>query len=537
MATRPKHGIVQPRLHPTLLLTELEPTSYKTALKDPKWLAAMKDEYNALLNNNTWTLTPLPSDRKVIGCKWVFRIKQNPDGSILKYKARLVAKGFHQQHGFDFTETFSPVVKPITVRTVLTIAISRQWHITQLDVNNAFLNGILEEEVYMQQPPGFVNSDPKLVCKLNKALYGLKQAPRAWFERLNSVLHSLGFVSSRCDPSLFTLTTPTYTIFMLVYVDDIIITGSSLPPIKDLISNLNAQFSLKQLGNLDYFLGIEVSHLSNGSLFLSQTKYIRDLLTKTNMHEAKSMPTPMVGNLKLSKAGSDYLQDPTMYRSVVGALQYATITRPEISFSVNKACQFLSQPLESHWTAVKRILRYLRGTLHYGLQLHPAPVPKPLSLIAFSDADWGADPDDRKSTSGSCIYLGPNLVSWWSKKQTLVARSSTEAEYRALANTAAEVLWLQSLLTELKVPFTTPILYCDNMSTVALSHNPVLHAKTKHMELDIFFLREKVLSKSLIVRHVPATHQYADLLTKPLSPLRFLYLRDKLRVMDKSSAA
>jgi histone deacetylase 1/2 len=176
----------------------------------------MKDEYNALLNNNTWTLTNLPSDRKVIGCKWVFRIKQNPDGSILKYKARLVAKGFHKQHGFDFTETFSPEVKPITVRTVLTIAISRQWHITQLDVNNAFLNGILEEEVYMQQPPGFVSSDPKLLCKLNKALYGLKQAPRAWFERLNSALHNLVFVSSRCDPSLFTLTTPSYPIFMLV---------------------------------------------------------------------------------------------------------------------------------------------------------------------------------------------------------------------------------------------------------------------------------------------------------------------------------
>jgi histone deacetylase 1/2 len=324
---------------------------------------------------------------------------------------------------------------------------------------------------------------------------------------------------------------------MLVYVDDIIITGSSSPHIKDLISNLNAQFSLKQLGQLDYFLGIEVSHLSNGSLFLSQTQCIRDLLTKTNMHEAKRLPTPMVGNLKLSKTGSDYLQDPTMYRSVVGALQYATITRPEISFSVNKACQFLSQQLESHRTAVKRILRYLRGTLHYGLQLHPASVNKPLSLLAFSDADWGADPDDRKSTSGSCIYLGPNLVSWWSKKQTLVARSSTEAEYRALANAAAEVLWLQSLLTELKVPFTTPIFYCDNMSTVALSHNPVLHAKTKHMELDIFFLREKVLSKHLIVRHVPATHQYADLLTKPLSPgpLRFLHLRDKLRVLDKGS--
>lgn len=191
--------------------------------------------------------------------------------------------------------------------------------------------------------------------------------------------------------------------------------------------------------------------------------------------------------------------------------------------------------MESHWKAVKRVLRYLSGTINHGLLLQPSPLQTPITLTGFSDADWGSDPDDRKSTSGSCIYLGPNLISWWSKKQTLVARSSTEAEYRSLANTASEILWIQSLLTELKIPFQVPVLYCDNLSTVSLSHNPVLHAKTKHMELDIFFLREKVISKSLIVQHLPAEDQIADLLTKPLSALRFLALRDKLRVVDKAS--
>ncbi|GAU41870.1 hypothetical protein TSUD_366180 [Trifolium subterraneum] len=456
------------------------------------------------------------------------RVKENPDGSIQKYKARLVAKGFHQQAGSDFTETFSPVVKPVTVRTVLIMAITNRWHIQQIDVNNDFLNGILEEEVYMQQPPGFESSDKTMVCKLNKALYGLKQAPRAWFDRLKAALIAFGFTASKCDPSLFMIKTGGLHLIVLVYVDDIIITGNSLPKIQQLISKLNAEFALKQLGTLDYFLGIEVFHLSNGALLLSQTKYIRDLLSKAHMTTANGMATPMVSSLKLSKVGSVPVDNPTLFRSIVGALQYVTLTRPEISYSVNKVCQFLSNPLDDHWKAVKRILRYLSGTLHHGLLLQAAPKDKLLTLIGFSDADWASDPDDRRSTSGACIYVGPNLVSWWSKKQTLVARSSAEAESRSLANLASEILWLQSLLTELGCQFDTPKVLCDNLSTVSLAHNPILHHRTKHMELDIFFVREKVLNKNLVVAHVPAQDQWADVLIKPLSALR-----DKLRVFNK----
>ncbi|MCH80898.1 retrovirus-related Pol polyprotein from transposon TNT 1-94, partial [Trifolium medium] len=503
MQTRLKDGIPLPKLHPSVFLTNIEPHTVKQALKDPKWLAAMQDEFSALERNKTWTLVPLPANRKAIGCKWVFRVKENADGSINKYKARLVAKGFHQLHVFDFHETFSPVIKPATIRLLLTLALTHKWSIQQLDINNAFLNGFLDEEVYMDQPPVFTSDNPSLVCKLNKALYGFKQAPRKWFERLRSTLLSLDFSNSKCDSSLFTYHSANCVVYLLVYVDDIIITGNSLALIKSITSKLHNAFALKQLGTLDYFLGIEVKCQPNGCLLLSQGKYIRDLLAKANMLGASPVYTPMVSTAKLTKTGSSSFSDPTLYRSVVGALQYVTITRPELSYSVNKVCQFMVHPLEAHWLAVKRILRYLAGTQDLGLHLFPAPSHVPFTLHGYCDADWAANPDDRRSTSGAAVFLGPNLQSWWSKKQTVVPRSSAEAEYRSLALVTAEILWLTTLLNELKVPFASPLIFCDNQSTIAMAHNPVLHARTKHMEIDLFFVREKVLAKQLDVVHIP----------------------------------
>lgn len=252
------------------------------------------------------------------------------------------------------------------------------------------------------------------------------------------------------------------------------------------------------------------------------------------MSDSNSVATPMASTTKLNKTGSAAFSDPSHYRSIVGALQYATITRPEICYAVNKVCQFIAHPLDTHWLAVKRILRYLKGTISSGLLFTPASPAQPFCLQAYCDADWAANPDDRRSTSGSAVYLGPNLISWWSKKQTVVARSSAEAEYRSLAHTTAEVLWVQTLLTELKVPFTTPAIFCDNQSTVAMAHNPVLHARTKHMEIDLFFVREKVLNKTLTVCHIPGVDQKADVLTKPLSSSRFLELRSKLNLSASS---
>ncbi|RZB76459.1 Retrovirus-related Pol polyprotein from transposon RE1 [Glycine soja] len=492
MTTRSKNGILKPRLQPTLLLTHVVPKTVKTTLKDPKWKDAMDEEMVALLKNNTWELVPKPHNRQPIGCKWVFRVKHNSDGSV--------TTSFH-------------------------------WDLQQIDINNGFLNGKLEEIVYMQQPPGFEH-DSNLVCKLNKALYGLKQAPRAWFEKLSTTLISLGFKASKCDPSLFVSSSCGNITYALVYVDDIILTGNNSVLIQQLISHLNSIFSLKHLGKLDCFLGIEVKYNSAGSVMLSQTKYISDLLERVNMEEAKGISTPMVSNLKLSKQETTCFENHTLYIFVVGALQYATITRPEISFSVNKVCQYMSKPMEEHWRVVKRILRYLKGTITHGLLIKSTKTTPYIKIFGFCDADWAADQDDRRSTLGACIFLGPNLVPWWAKNQVLVAKSTTEAEYRSLTQVTSEILWLESLLKELHIPFDTPLIFYDNQSSIALAHNPVLHACTKHMELDIFFVREIVLNKDLVVSHIPSQEQVADIMTKPLSTSRFLSLRGKLNVVD-----
>lgn len=532
MQTRSKSSIFKPKalLASHIPLTDREPENVTEALNCSVWNSAMQEEYKALQNTKTWSLVPLPAGRRAIGCKWVFRIKKNADGTIQSYKARLVAKGFHQQQGFDFDETCSPVVKPSTIRVVLTLALSKGWNIRQLDVNNAFLNGCLHEEVYMEQPSGFEHRDKNLVCKLQKSLYGLKQAPRAWFEKLASTLCMFGFQSSLCDYSLFIRITPQHTTYILVYVDDILITGSSAREVQSLIQGLNQIFALKDLGDLSYFLGIEVQRLSNESLHLSHVKYIKDLLAKAKMQEAMGISTPMVSGAKLSKHGDDVFGDPKLYRSIVGALRYATITRPEISFSVNKVCQYMHLPLETHWKIVKRILRYLNGTLQHGLVIHKSCN---LSLTAFCDEDWASDIDDRRSIFSSCMFLGPNLISWSSKKQRVVSRSTTEAEYQSLANTVSELIWLKALLSELKFsPRIVPTIYCDNSSGVQMAANPVYHARSRHIELDLLYVREKVLKKEILVCHVNSENQVADIFTKVLSKTRFCDLRNKLNILE-----
>jgi Reverse transcriptase (RNA-dependent DNA polymerase) len=416
---------------------ESEPSSFKQAMSSPNCRQAMTDELNALASNGTWILVPPPTNQRIIGCKWVYKIKRRPDGSLERYKARLVAKGYSQEPGIDYVETYSPVVRATTIRLILSMAVTSNWSINQLDVSNAFLNGDLKETVYMHQPQGFGDPQhPDHVCLLKKSLYGLKQAPRAWFEKLCNTLLLMGFQSSNYDPSLFLSRNNGQLTLILVYVDDILVTGSDPTLIQQCITYLSNRFTIRDLGQVHFFLGVQVTSSDKG-LFLSQTKYLSDLLVRANMLNRKPLLSPMASGTNLSQIGSKPCQDPYLFRSIVGALQYATLTRPDISFSVNKISQFMHNPTDDHWSAVKRILRYVAGTLQYGIQLFK---DSNLQIHAYSDADWAGSIDDRRSTSGFCIYLGKNIISWQAKKQATVSRSSTEAEYRSLASACTEIM-------------------------------------------------------------------------------------------------
>jgi histone deacetylase 1/2 len=309
--------------------------------------------------------------------------------------------------------------------------------------------------------------------------------------------------------------------FLLIYVDDIIVASSSDFAIIRLVKNLNDNFAIKDLGNLHYFLGIEVKRTQNG-LLLTQQKYATDLLEKLGMRVCKAAPTPLSVSDPLSLMDGDPLgpDDSTNYRSIVGGLQYLTLTRPDIAFSVNKVCQFLHAPTTVHWTAVKRILRYVKDTVDIGITFQPS---SSTLLSGFSDADWAGCLDDRRSTGGFAIFVGPNLVSWSARKQATVSRSSTEAEYKALANATAEMIWIEALLRELGVQLKEkPCLWCDNLGATYLSANPVFHARTKHIEIDFHFVRERVANKKLRVKFVSSKDQVADGFTKAL-PVKNLH--------------
>jgi histone deacetylase 1/2 len=324
---------------------------------------------------------------------------------------------------------------------------------------------------------------------LDKALYGLKQAPRAWYARLCGKLEELGFTPSKADTSLFYYNKGGHTLFVLVYVDGIIVASSSQAATNALLKDLQHDFALKDLGDLHYFLGIEVKRLEDG-LILTQQRYATEILAKAGMKNCKPIDTPLSTTEKLSITSGDKLgpEDSTKYRSMVGALQYLTLTRLDLSFAVNKVCQFVHAPTTVHWGAVKRILSYVRGTCGIGLNIKKS---KSMMVSGFSDADWAGCVDNRHSTGGFAVLLGSNLISWCARKQATVSRSSTEAEYKSLANATAEMMWVQKLLVELQVPHPPAArLWCDNLGAKYLSANPIFHARTKHIEIDFHFVRE-----------------------------------------------
>ncbi|XP_019174280.1 PREDICTED: uncharacterized protein LOC109169846 [Ipomoea nil] len=386
----------------------------------------------------------------------------------------------------------------------------------------------------MKQPPGYEDpTHPDHVCHLQRSLYGLKQAPRAWFKRLHDFLLTTGFSASKTDVSLFYYSSDGCQVFLLVYVDDIIMLGNSVTLINTLLHRLATAFKIRDLGKPSFFLGIETVDTPDG-VILSQRRYMHDLLNRAGMVDCKPLATPASTTQPVTPSDEAF-DNPTQYRRIVGALQYLTITRPDLSYAVNRLCQFMHAPTDEHWGMVKRVLRYVKGTLEYGLRLSPSSTS---SVHAYSDSDWAGCPIDRKSTSGYAVFLGSNLISWLSRKQRTVARSSTEAEYKALADVAAEVTWVVSLLRELGLHSGQPsTLWCDNLGATYLCANPVFHARTKHVEIDYHFVRDKVASGDFVVNFVSTKDQLADILTKPLSGPRFIDLRDKLNVVSLTPSA
>lgn len=488
----------------------------------------MTEEYDAQIINKTWKLVPRPFGANVINSLWLYKLKHDADGNPTRHKSRLVANGKRQEEGIDFDETFSPVVKPATIRMVLNLALNRGWEMKQLDVKNAFLHGSITEDIYMHQPPGFVDKKhPHHVCKLEKALYGLKQAPRAWNARFSSFMTKLGFVTTKSDASLFVYKHKGDLAYLLLYVDDIILTGSSSLLLQNITSRLKQEFPMSDMGRLSYFLGIKVDYNKAG-IFLSQKHYASEIIERAEMSHCKPISTPADVNSKLSADVGDKVPDPKQYRSLAGALQYLTITRPDIAYVVQQVCLFMHDPRTPHLTALKRIIRYIQGTQGHSLQMFKSKVD---TLIAYSDADWAGCPDTRRSTSGYCVYLGDNLISWSSKRQQTVSRSSAEAEYRGVANTVAETCWIRNLLLELHHPLSrATLVFCDNISSVYMSVNPVKHQRTKHVELDLHFVREKVALGQVKVLHVPTSSQYADIFTKGLPTSLFSDFRASLTV-------
>ncbi|PKU73010.1 Retrovirus-related Pol polyprotein from transposon TNT 1-94 [Dendrobium catenatum] len=534
MITRSKTGSLKPKqvLNLTHQLSIPDPTSYTQASQYKHWRQAMSQEFQALQSQGTWHLVPPDPKQNVLGCKWIYKTKFNADGSIARYKARLVALGYKQEYGLDYHETFSPVAKIPTFRILILLALHQNWPIHQFDVSNAFLHGSLQDTVFMKQPMGFLDHiNPNYVCKLNKAIYGLKQSPRQWFETLTGFLHDLGFVKSHSDPSLLLYQKDKIRSYFLIYVDDIIITGNNSVFLQELRSKLHLRFNMKDLGTLSQFLGLQCTKTDYG-LLLSQTQYANLILERAGMTNCKSVVTPTSSkSTKLSSPSPDFV-NPSLYRQLVGSLQYLTLTRPDITYAVNKVSQHMHQPTEQNFEDLKRILRYLHGSLHIGLPLYRDST----ILTAYVDSDWAGDQSDRKSTTGYCMFFGNTLTSWSVKKQATIARSSTEAEYRALASAAAEILWLRQLLQELGCPQKLPtILYCDNTSAIALAHNPVFHARTKHIEVDGHFIRECIQNNSIQVHHISSKDQIADFFTKSLSAAQFKYLLNKLMSSNDSS--
>ncbi|GJT25737.1 retrovirus-related pol polyprotein from transposon TNT 1-94 [Tanacetum coccineum] len=433
----------------------------------------------------------------IIALKWIYKVKLDEYGNVLKNKARLVAKGYRQEEGLDFEESFASVARLEAIRIFLANAASKNMTVYQMDMKTAFLNGELKEEVYVSQPEGFVDPDrPHHVYRLKKALYGLKQAPRA------------------CK----------HTLHVQIYVDDIIF-ASTDPKDCDRFSNeMSSKFQMSMMGQISFFLGLQISQNPRG-IFINQSKYANEILKKFDLHKSDPVDTPMVERTKLDEDLSGIPVDQTQYRSMIGSLMYLTASRPDLVFAVCMCARYQSKPTKKHLEAVKRVFRYLQGSINMGLWY---PKDTAMALTAYADVDHACCQDTRRSTSGGAQFLGDKLVSWSSKKQTSTSISSTEAEYIAMSGCCAQILWMRSQLSDYGFAYNHIPLYCNNKSVIALCCNNVQHSRSKHIDIRHHFIREQAEKGVVELYFVRTEYQLADIFTKALPRERFKFILPRL---------
>jgi hypothetical protein len=518
-----------PSIH-LFLVQSSDPQSYGEAAGNPFWESAMQEEYNSLLENQTWDLVALPSGRKLVKCRWVYRTKSVADGQINRYKSSLVAKGFQQVHGIDYDKTFTSVVKMDSIRLALSIAATKGWEVHHMDVKNAFLHDDLSEEIYMEQPQGFMQ-DSSLVCRLKKSLYGLKQTPRAWYAKMDSYLLSQNFVRCKSYPNVYMLRTTDSLLLIVLYVDDLLITGcsNSMSTIAAVKRILHDRFLMMDMGPLHLFLGLEISQDALG-IKLSRAKYARDLLERFHMIDCKSTPTPFLSGVKLEDGGETTLVDNTLYRQLVGSLLYLTHSRADLSYAVGVVSRFMQEPHELHWKAAKSILRYVQGTITFVIRY---AADSTLDLIGFNDSDWARYSTDRKSTSGYSLSLGSRPICWSSKKQAAIALSSAEAEYIGVVNITIQAMWLQNFLTELGIQFHWPIvIWCDNQRTLKFCRDLVQRQRTKHIEIHMHYIRDLVHEGIIDLQFYPSAKHTTYIFTKTFTEQKFHSMQSRIGVKE-----
>ncbi|GJX30411.1 retrovirus-related pol polyprotein from transposon TNT 1-94 [Tanacetum coccineum] len=510
-------------------ISTIEPKNVNEALGDESWIVAMQEELNQFIANDVWELVPQPKNMTIIGTKWVFRNKLDENGIVSRNKARLVAQGYNQQEGIDYDETYALVARLESIRILLAYACALDFKLFQMDVKSAFLNGFINEEVYVAQPPGFIDfQKPDHVYKLKKALYGLKQAPKAWYDRLKAFLIKHEYKMGMVDNTLFTKKKSSNLIIVQIYVDDIIFGSTCQDMCDDFAKIMHDEFEMSMMGELNFFLGLQIKQMEDG-IFFNQSKYIKEMLKKFGLEDSKPMKTPMSSDTKLTKDEECESVDSTKYRGMIGSLLYLTASRPDIMFSVCLCARFQEAPKTSHLEAVKRIFRYIKGTTHLGLWY---PKGTGIETVVYADSDHAGDYVDRKSTSGICTFVGCCLTSWFSKKQTALAISTTEAEYVSAGKACQQALWMKQALIDYDVRLDDVPIMCDNKGAIDLSKNPVQHSRTKHIEIRHHFLRDNVQKGHISIEKVPSVDNIADILTKPLKRESFNYLRLGLGMME-----